>query len=181
MSTGALSGLPEWSDIDIEEVRAFRRIAFDRQIRAGTVLSRAGKPTPGAWLIVGGEVELIAEAWEYGREIGRLTAGRWLNPGCLVDGGPAAWTAVATTEVQAWLLTPDGYRRMAETPNALARRALRQLIQATVEDGAQVGQLVAELQQAASQLARPLKQEELLRMGFARLVLGQPVVVAGAT
>ncbi len=179
MSTASLNSLPAWSDIAVEEVRSFRRIAFDRQFRSGTVLARAGMATAGAWLLVGGEVELILETRQCGMVIDRLTPGTWINSGCLVDGGPATFTAVAIGEVQAWLLTADGYRHMASQPGALARRALRQLIQASVHDAAQLSGVVARVQELTTRLNRPLDAEDLFRLGFSRLVLGPPVGTVG--
>ncbi len=172
--TRGLAALPSLNDVTVEDLQAFRRIAFDRRLRSGSCLARAGQPTAGTWLLVGGEVELLAEVGELGLSVDQLAAGRWVNPSCAIDGGPAGWTAIATTEVQAWLLTPDSYRRLTANSGILARRLVRMLARAVVDDGDLAGRVAARVQRVVPANGKTLQREDLLRMGFARTVFGEP-------
>lgn len=174
--TRGLAALTSLHDVTVEDLQAFRRIAYDRRLRAGTFLARAGQNSAGAWLLVGGEVELLTEAGEYGLSVDQLTAGRWVNPACAIDGGPAGWTAIATTEVQAWLLTPDTYQRLIAENGLLARRLVRMMARAVVDDGDLAGRVAARVQRAVPANGRPVQRDDLLRVGFARMVFAEAAI-----
>ena len=118
-----LRSVPLFADASTRDLRDLASAADVVVLDAGRFLQRRGRHVVEAYLVLDGEVDLVAD----GFQLAALGPGDLLGELEIVDGEPAASDAVAAGEVTALVLTAPRLRGLVESNHAVRTAVVRQL------------------------------------------------------
>jgi thioredoxin reductase (NADPH) len=115
---------PTLTPTDIERLKRFGSL---RHYASGELVSRAGEPAEGLFVILSGEVRMAAHD-EHDRAIVTHVAGSFLGELAQLSGRPALVDGTALTPVEAILIPPAQLREVMVQEAELGERIMRALI-----------------------------------------------------
>src|SRR5215468_9243862 len=124
LTTRRDQAFPVLSAADIERLKRF---GSPRRYAKGDLVSRAGEPAEGLFVILSGEVSMSAHE-EHGRAIVTHSAGSFVGELAQLSGRPALVDGTALTDVEAILIPPAQLRDVMVQEAELGERIMRALI-----------------------------------------------------
>jgi thioredoxin reductase (NADPH) len=117
---------PKLSASEIDRLRRFGEI---RQFSAGSLLVKAGKPSPGLIVLISGTATVTrCDRPGHTAPIVDMGAGEFIAEVGDLSGRPALVDAQAKTELEALVIPPEGLRRLMIAEAELGERIMRALI-----------------------------------------------------
>ena len=118
-----LRAVPLFADASSRDLRDLASTGDLVTLDTGRFLHRAGQRVNDVFLLLTGEIALVS----CGFEVAVLAAGDLLGELEVVDGQPAAYDAVAATDVTALVLTAPQLRGLVESNHAVRAAVVHQL------------------------------------------------------
>src|SRR5258708_451360 len=117
---------PKLSASEIDRLARFGEI---RQFSAGSLLVKAGKPSPGMIVLISGTATVTrCDRPGHTAPIVDMGAGEFIAEVGDLSGRPALVDAQAKTELEALVIPPEGLRRLMIAEAELGERIMRALI-----------------------------------------------------
>jgi cAMP-dependent protein kinase regulator len=110
-----------FADCSDDELVAIDEVIDEVEYQAGDRLTQQGDPA-GLWVVV---AEGHASVEKDGEEIAALLEGSFVGELSLLDNTPQNATVVAVTDVRAFVLTGDAFRRVLDNSSTLREKVQR--------------------------------------------------------
>ena len=106
-----IRGLPLFELCSRRDLRRIAALADERDVPAGTELSREGEPGNEFYVVVEGDVEVRRS----GRRVARLGAGSFVGEIALLSRSPRTATVVAVTTLRVLAISGDDFVHLLDT------------------------------------------------------------------
>jgi len=105
-----LAQVPLFAGLEPEGLAEIGRLAREKSVQAGTVLTHEGRHEGYFFVIIDGTVRIERG----GRTINTMGAGDYLGEIALLDGGPRTATAIAETPCRLLAIEPAAFNQMLD-------------------------------------------------------------------
>ncbi|MBF0291254.1 MAG: cyclic nucleotide-binding domain-containing protein [Nitrospinae bacterium] len=118
--------VPEFDQLDSDEIDMLSRHIFHRQVSAGTTLCKEGSAGDSLFYIINGRIEIKKESVD-GRQaiLARFGKGSSVGEMSLVEDSPRSATATAIEDVEILILTRSGFETLLTTHPQIGVKVLR--------------------------------------------------------
>ena len=117
---------PKLTDANIERMRQFGTI---ERYPTGTELIRVGQPAPGMHVVLSGTIRIIRrDGMGHNESIGEKGAGHFIAEVASISGGPALVDGLASSDVEAILISPERLRALLVADAELGEIIMRAMI-----------------------------------------------------
>ncbi len=115
-----LKRVPLFAGCSKSELRVIALHADEVHLRAGTVLTREGRPGREFFVLVDGSVRVTRD----GRKIAELSGGDWFGEIALLTKAPRTATVAATSPVRVLVVSDRAFRTVVEETPSIALKVL---------------------------------------------------------
>ena len=115
-----LKRAPLFSGCSKSELRALASTADELDLRAGTIITREGRPGREFFVLISG----TAQVTKKGKEVAQLGAGDWFGEIALLTDAPRTATVKATSPVDVLVITDRRFKTVVETMPSIALKIL---------------------------------------------------------
>lgn len=115
-----LKRVPLFAGCSKAELRALASSADEIDLRAGSVLTREGRPGREFFVIVGGSAKVTRGT----RKLSELRTGDWFGEIALLTNVPRTATVTATTPIRVLVLTSRAFKGVVESMPSVALKVL---------------------------------------------------------
>lgn len=120
--------VPEFDQLDGDEIDLLSRHIFHRHVAGGTTLCREGSVGDSLYYIINGRIEIRKESVD-GRQaiLARFGKGSSVGEMSLVEDSPRSATATAIEDVEILILTRAGFETLLTTHPQIGVKVLRNI------------------------------------------------------
>ncbi len=114
-------------DLTPEEVQTLMALGHAHEVAQGELLFERGAATNGIWLIISGEVSILADVHDDAARLATLGPGQFVGEMGLIDGRARSASARADSAVTAWLLDRQAIATLTHAHPATALKITRNI------------------------------------------------------
>ncbi|MBI4667203.1 MAG: cyclic nucleotide-binding domain-containing protein [Nitrospinae bacterium] len=120
--------VPEFDQLEPDELEMLSKSIFLRRAPAGTVLCREGTVGDSLYYIVNGKIEIRKESMD-GRQavLARFGKGASVGEMSLVEDSPRSATAMALDDAELLILTRENFEKLLQTSPQIGIKILRNI------------------------------------------------------
>ena len=120
-----LKALPIFAELELAEMKDLYRLSLQRSVPAGAVLVEAGTEGPGLFVIVSGQVDVLAVSEKGSRPLNSLGPGAWVGEISLLQKAPTSARVVARTPVEVLTISREQFEHFVFEHASAALRIYR--------------------------------------------------------